>query len=193
MTTYAQIRDNVYALTGRPDMVVETGIAIRNAVRAAHKLHAFWRDLVVISATPTDPAAQIQSIPMEQMPGFRKLAYAKYPDTDTYLCVTDVADLVTEFGAAKTNIIYGAGATLKIRAAILQPSYEIAYYQMPTFTENTSGPFASWIGEERPELIEAMAASFICGLIGEQEIRGRVDQLVSLFAADLAQDSITLN
>lgn len=192
MASFQDIVDLTKAITVRPDLTIETAFAVRDAILRAHRAHKFWKDLSVVTVSPSNGVTQIQNIPMTDLPSFRALAYIKDPDSDTFYQPVDISDLLDADNLARTDVCWGAGASISIRARNPLSSYEIAYYRFPVYLQDSSSPIGSWIAEAHPDLIAALASLTVLGMIGEQEIRGRMEQLVAMGMTDLAQDNITL-
>ena len=194
MPTLAQLQTEVYTWTNRSTLSAETTLALRQAIRAAHKAAKFWRDLVVTTVTGV-PVNAVQSldIPTQIHARFRQAAYVKTPATEQYLDAVAIDDQRDHNGLQKQNIYYGLDTTLAIRAASPADSYEIGAYVYPdiTFLSNTANS-TDWIFNEHQDFVVLYAASTVLALIGEQEIKSRVDQLMAGALADLRSDNIEI-
>lgn len=190
MTTWAEIEAEVFTLTNRPDRQAETTIAVRNAFRTAHKAAKFWRDLTRITVTPPTTTSATQDVDLASAaPRLRGVAYLKSAETDKHYNHCTIEDLLDAEGYARYDIYYGMGSSLRIRAGTPETSYELAYYQYPILTPVGLN---SWIAEEHSDLIVLWAASSVLAIIGEQEIKGRLDQLAAVCFADLIQDNVEI-
>jgi hypothetical protein len=190
MRTWQELLDEIYTLTNRPDLVSETNLALRQAVRSAHKSGKYWRDLVEVDVVIS--VDQIQTIDLTLFaPRFRGLAYLRpteYPDLR--LDETEITGLLDGDNYAKVNVYWGFGSQLKIRAANPTASYTLAYYQYPVVTPVLA--FNSWIAEDHDDLLILWAAMTVLGMIGESEIRGRLEQLATVALANLQQDNVEI-
>ncbi len=190
MATLSSLQSAVYTYTNRPDLAAETLAAVKNAVRTAHKSGKYWKDLysATVAGLPTDVATQnISNIYFTRL---RAVATVRPTDReDLYFTPVAIDDLVDLDGYVRTNVYYGLGSDIKVRAASPVADYTITYYQWPLFT---STEVTSWIVDEHEDLIALWAASTVLGMIGEQEIKGRMDQLALIAFADLQQDNIEI-
>lgn len=193
MPTWAELQGEVYAWTNRPTMVAETTAALKSAIRTVHKSGKFWRDLVLVTPTGLDTSAALQSldIPAVVHPRMRQVAYVKIPATGEYLDAVTIDDQLDHNRLQKQNVYYGIGNSLVIRAVAPQDSYEIAAYTYPDMAfASSSANSTDWIYNEFQELVVLWSASTILSMIGEQEIKSRVDQLAQIMFADLIQDNL---
>lgn len=192
MSTWTDIRDEVVALTNRTSLTAETDIAIRNAIRTAHKSGKYWRDLVQVNVPlAVDSSNPIQSLDLSSVaPRFRQVATLKYRDYDQYLTDVTIDDLLDNDDVPRNNIYYGLGATIKIRATAPQENYTLTYYQYPVVSPQDS--LNSWVVDEHRDLIVLWAASTVLATVGEQEIKGRIDQLAAVAYADMQQDNLEI-
>lgn len=189
MTTWSDLQNEVYTLTKRPDLEGMTDIAIRSAILAAHKSGKYWKDLSIVAV---DGLTQdtIQEIDIAtRLPRFRQIAYIKDPVTELFYTPAEIGDLIDEWKTPRTDIYYGVGAKLLLRAYTPLTEYEVCYYLRPGATE---ADLASWIVDEHPSVVTLFAASTLLSTIGEKEIKAQVDQLVAIAIADLQQDNIEI-
>ena len=192
MPTLVQLQAEVYSWTNRPTMSAETTLALRQAIRAAHKAGKFWRDLAVVQVTGLAlDALQIVDIATQVHARMRQVAYVKVPDTELYLDPVTIEDQLDHNRLQKQDIYYGLGGSLAIRAAAPVAAYDIAVYTYPdvAFLSNTANS-TDWIFNEHQDFVVLHAASTVLALIGEQEIKSRVDQLMAGALADLRSDNI---
>jgi hypothetical protein len=164
---------------------------VRSAIRTAHKSGKYWKDLAVASLVGISTSDTTQTVALSTLTRPRAVATIRPTDRqDLYLTPVAIDDLVDSDGYVRTGIYYGLGAELKIRAANPVAAYTVTYYQWPLFT---STEVTSWIVDEHEDLILLWAASTVLGMVGEQEIKSRMDQLALLAFADLQQDNIEVN
>lgn len=190
MSLYTEIRDGVMTWTNKPLMVAETDLAIKQALRTAHKAGTFYRDLVTVNLTgqAQDTVQQID-LPT-QCPGFRQMAYVKPTGRELHYSFIDITDLFDQDKFYRYDVYYGVGANLVIRAAEPAAELELCYYKYPTTSpiENID----SWIAQDHQDLIILWAAATVLTFAGEQEIKTRVEALAKLAFADLIEDATTL-
>lgn len=188
MATWNEMLEEVLAVTVRPDLVTESGIALRKAVRATHASGRFWKDLAVVTASPL-AVAQVQSIDLSiHAPRFRQVAYVSSVATpDFYLNPITIDELLDFDGIARSNSYWGLGNTFQVRAAVPETSYTFAYYRYPTVFPTAA--FDSWVAENFSDLLVCKAAGFLCGIVGEQEIQRKME----MAAAELQIEFIAAN
>lgn len=176
-------------LTKRPDLVNYGNLALRQAVRMAHKSGKYWRDLK--KDTITVASAQIQEVDLTaSTTRFRQVAYLKSGSRDFWYDPVTVDDLIDSDRYARQNIYYGFGDKLMIRAAGPEETYELAYYQYPIVTPTSS--FNSWIAQEHSDLLILWTAMTILGTVGESEIKNTLQPLALLALADLQSDNLEI-
>jgi hypothetical protein len=173
-------------------MIAETDAALRTAIRTVHKSGKFWKDLVIVNAGGLSVASQLQTISLSTVhPRIRQLAYVKKVDTEEYLDPVTIEDQLDHNRMQRQNIFYGVGSNLMIRAASPATDYEIAAYTYPDLAFAGNGTSSTdWIYDEYQELVVLWAAGTVLSLIGEQEIKSRVDQLAQVMFVDLVQDNL---
>jgi hypothetical protein len=190
MALWDDLFADVVTWTNKPALQAETTIALRQAIRAAHKSGKYWKDLATVQLTGL-PADQVQHVDIAtNFPQFRQVAYIKYAGTDRWLKPLAVDDLVDEWDNPRTGVYYGIGTDLVLRPEMPTEDYEVCYYKLPIVSP--AAQVNTWIGIEHPEVIVLWAASTILALHGEQEIKSRVDQLFVIALQDLQSDNIEI-
>lgn len=188
MSVYSDIITQVVEWTNKPKLVLEMASAFKNQVRRAHKAGKFYRDLVVVP-TGTVAIATVQQIDLSALaPRYRQLATVKSPMIDKPFDVIDVLNLTDFDGYARTNVCYVIGTQLNIRAEIPADSYEITYYQYPDLSDLDT--FSDWITTNHEDVLVLGTAASILALVGEQEVKTRVEALYNVALADLISDSV---
>lgn len=191
MSLYTDIRDGVIVWTNRPDLVAETDAAIRQALRSAHRAALFWRDLETVPLT-LQPLDQVQQIDLTAAaPGFKQMAYVKPTGLDLHYNPVDIGDLFDDYKSYKTDVYYGMGNYLMIRAASPVADITLSYYKYPLTSPIAS--ISSWIAEFHQDLVILWAAATILAFVGEQEIKARVDMLAKIAFDDLISDGLKIN
>ena len=192
MSLWTDLLDEVYTLTNRPELVAETAIALRKAVRTAHASARFWRDLVEVPVTGL-AVQQVQEISLDlYAPRFRQTAYIKSNSyTDLYFSPVTIDDLLDADGYGRVNAYWGFGNTLRLRAANVEDNYLLGYYQFPIVSPADS--FTSWIVNEHRDYIVVSAALVVLGSIGEGEIKATMQQLAAGLRAELIQANLEVN
>ena len=190
MSLYQDIFDAVVTWTSRPKMVAETNLAISQAVRKAHRAGMFPRDLAVttLSGVPTN-AEGLQVIDLSaSVPNYRQLAYVKPSGQQRRYTAVGITDLFDQDKYYRTDVFYIVGANLVIRPAGAADSVDICFYTLPNTSPITA--LDSWIAVLHPDLIVLWAAATVLALVGEQEIKQRVELLVKPAYTDLIAESL---
>ena len=189
MATWAELVAEVYSWTARPDMVVETELALRQAIRTAHRLGKFSKDLTTVTVAP--PLQTIQTVDIEtSLPRFKQLSYVKSGSLDFYYDEATAQELLDYEGYVKQNVYWNIGTVLNIRAAAAEDSYEIAYYLQPITAPPTA--VVDWLLTDYSDVVMLLAVGTVLGLIGEQEIKSRADTMLALAASGLIADNTEL-
>ena len=189
MTTYSGIFDDVVTWTNRPKLINETAMAIRQAVRSAHRAGVFYRDLVTVPIVGVSTANAIQQIDLSAVaPNYRQLATLSPTGTDIYFSPVSIRDLLDHDGYPRTNVMYTVGTNLMVRPAAAYSDYTLIYNASPITSpiENLT----SWIAVLHQDLIVLWAAATILTLVGEQEVKTRVEGLAKLAFDDLIADQL---
>lgn len=189
MSLWTDLVAEIISLTNRPDLTAETDLALRQAVRAAHKSGKYWRDLALVSVTGLSEDT-LQDIPLSNFPQFRQAIYVKSGTGDKFYKAIAIDDLLDDYNVFKLNVYYGFGTSIKLRSSAPETSYDVAYYKYPIVSPTSS--FDSWIADQHRDLLVALAASNVCGMVGEQEIKSRLDVLVNIGMQDLISDNIEI-
>lgn len=186
---WADLVNDVYAITDRPSLVLETTYYLKQCIRSAHKQGKFWRDMTVVPFTP-DPSTQLQSINLvDTCPRMRQIAFINNGDSKiSYNEVTPLG-LTDEDGYQKTDVYWGMGSTLNLRLASLPSSIDIGYYLQP-ITDPDNPAVIDWLLTDYSDVVELWAASAILASIGEQEIKAKIDPMLAMAIQDLISDQI---
>jgi hypothetical protein len=189
MATWDDLKTDVITWTNKPTRVAETELALRQAIRKAHRLGKFWRDLVILPVTlPADP---VQSLSIaDDLPRFRQIGYVNVKDTDIYFDPAETLDLLDNDKNPRLDVYYAIGEQLYIRPSQAYTQYEIAYYRQPVTTPPES--IDDWLLADYRDVVVLLAASTVLGVMGEQEIKRTVDGLLAISAADLVADNIEI-
>lgn len=190
MSTYTDIFDDVVRWTKRPLLINETNMAIRQALRSAHKAGSFYRDLVQVPITGLSTSDAVQQIDLNTWaPNFRQIATFGPTGYDIRLEEVEIRDLFQD-GYPKTNVFYGMGTYLMVRAEQPFADYTLTYYTYPVVSPIEG--ISSWIAVNHQELIVLWAAATILTLVGEQEIKTRVEGLAKIAYDDLISDNVRM-
>lgn len=192
MSLYTEIQSDVFAWTNKRLMVAETDMAIRGAIRKAHRAGSFYRDMATVTVSSLSTATSPQSIDVAAaLPMYRQL-YSVKPTgrEDVVYKDADLRDLLDQDGFPKYNIFWMVGLTLFIRAASPSDSVDVTYYKRVNVDDLAM--LDDWIAAEHKDLIVLWAAATILALVGEQEVKTRVEALAKLAYDDLIGDSVEI-
>lgn len=167
---YGQLCNEVITITGRPDLIPETQLAVRRATLYLHGLDTWFRDFnekrIAFPALDYKFSIAIK----DNFTNFRKFRYIKPLDPATGLVLSDhdikycpPDNLYDEFKRPKNDIYYVAGNNLNIRCASQQQGFLFGYYILP----NVADAFQSWIGDLYPYAIIEEAAGRVLHMIGQ--------------------------
>ena len=186
---YNSLIEDIVGWTNRPDLVPEMNMAIRNAVRTAHRAGKFVRDIVTVEL-PAVTIEQIQQIDYTALPfvRYRQLHSVGPTELDMMYSSVDSLDLFDVDGYARTNVVYVIGTVIHVRANAPVSKVRVRYYQRPDVDDVTN--ISDWIADVHRELIVLWAASTVLTAINETDIKGRVEKLAALAYTDMIEDSL---
>lgn len=185
MSLYTDIQDGVFTWTNRPKLIAETDLAIKQALRAAHRAGSWYRDLVLRPASVALGTTQTYAITFAS--DFRALCYIKPTDYDLFYKPVNILDVMDPDGYFLTNVYYLVGTNIVVRADNPVSDWEICYYKQPTVSPIAS--IDSWIADKHQDLIILWAAATILASIGEVDIKSRVDELAKVELASLIEEN----
>jgi hypothetical protein len=185
--SYLQLLQDVYALTGRPDRVAETALAVRKATLKYHLSDLWKNDLttstvtlpVINSGTDlsfryaldlTDSVAyplvkRISSIKeYNAIPTGREIQFEEY-DSD---------NILTDYRVERLNYWYQMGRQVTLRANKILVQLAIQYWTYPNVT---TASYNSWIADQFPDFISCEAASSVFATIGKVDEAARYAQM----------------
>jgi len=193
--TLAELIQEVYTLTARPDRVDETASAIKSATLKAHQSDYYYKDLYEVGVSFTT-AEYLQSLDYRTLiPKWRSIKYLRKYDLTTstpgqFLTLIQPETVMDRYEVEKSNIYYMAGAYVNIKSDTLEQGYLLGCYVNPDIT--TSG-YNSWIALDHPYAIIFDAAATVFKAIGKDEeaaaYRGLVMEQISM----LRSSNITAN
>lgn len=198
MTTLTELMTDVYVITNRPDLSVETQLAVRTATLKAHHSDYYYKDLHEDSIL-FPYKASFQTIAVRDIvPQWRALKYVRKFDVDTnenavpgvFLELLTPDSTLDNYSQNKENICYMAGLDLKIRTNPEWDKFFVGCYIHPVVIADA---YESWIADEYPTCIILMAAAQIFNMIGQQENKATYQQLAMEEIALLKINNIVAN
>jgi len=178
---FAELRQEVYNLTNRPDLVNETGSAIKAATLKAHQTDFYSKDIHEVGIQFGE-LKMIQSMDyINLIPNFRTLKYLRRvtDETDTegtFFTILTPEEILDSYGYTKPDIAYVAGRVLEIRSSVDFQYAILGCYVFPIVTESS---YSSWIAEMYPYTIIFEAARVVFKTIGYDEQSSQFNQLVA--------------
>lgn len=186
MTTLRDsIISKVFTLTNRPDLVEETAVHLNTAVKQAHSLNYFSRDLREVVLKYSAPAYLQQVEYLSLFPLFGAVKYirsytpagqgteATFGQFFSEILPTDSLD---NYNRNKQNVFYMAGDTLNIRSSKCETHTVFGYYTHPNLSEDV---FDSWIAREWEEGIIMLTASIVFSCTLNNPTQGRAHEQVA--------------
>jgi hypothetical protein len=169
MASFAELCNDVYTITNRPDLIAETKLAVKQATLKMHQVDYFPKDLYETGISFTEPAF-IQSLDYKALvPNWRTLKYLrKYPDSrpGDFFKLLSPDETLDRYAINKENVCYLAGEMLEIRSNTADATMLISAYVHPNITEPG---YNSWIALEHPYAIVYEAAAQVIKAIGWDE------------------------
>lgn len=191
--TFQELLDEVYAITGRPDLEAETKSAIKAATLRAHHTDYYSKDIYETGVKFESPA-YTQSLDYIALIGnFRALKYIRKIDENTmqagdFIQVAMPEQLFDEYGAECTDVCYVAGRVIEIKSSTQISTLLIGAYVDPIIVEQQ---YSSWIAELYPFAIIYEACRILYTTIGDQaRARGFREQVAQEFV-QLRQMALT--
>ena len=191
MSLYTDITAGIVAWTNRPLMTAEMDIAIRQALRAAHRAAKFPRDLVEVAVTGLSTTTVPQVIDLSVVaPLCRQIATVKPTGINLAYKEVLIGDLFDPDGFYRTDVFYGLGTNLLIRPGAAYDAATITYYKNPVVSPLSA--IDSWIATDHQDLVVCWAAASVLAAMGEQEIKTRVEAIAGISLQQLIAERLTL-
>lgn len=179
----AELIQEVYSVTGRPDRIAETTSGIKAATLKAHQSDYYHKDLLE-AGIQFSSADYLQSWDYRrEVPLFRAAKYFRKYDTSVSPGVPGITltKVVTEnifddYGIEKPDIWYAAGGFIQLRSSTLESVYLAGMYLNP---DVTNANYNSWIAMDHPFAIIYEAAATVFKAIGKDEEAASYRNLVA--------------
>lgn len=177
MSDFNFIRQEVYTITKRPELVAQTELAIKSATLQLHRSDFFYKDLFE-TALQFDTLAYDQNIEYRALfPRYRALKYLRkfYPYSVGGETVGKFYDIKTPketvglYGEDLTDLCYVAGNLIQIKSSTPEEYALIGIYQAPVIA--TADTYVSWIADECPYAVVWAAAAIVQGQ--QKDIKGQ--------------------
>lgn len=189
--------NEVYTLTGRPDRVGETLLAVQNATLKAHHLDYFPRDLFEASfvCATSDFTQQIDATLLlgsryRALHWMRKLDNTSGLNTGDYFGISTGDNALDAYGLDKLNFVYLAGNSWNIRTDVAWQYFSFGAFMSPDVTEDN---YSSWVSDKVPAAITYEAARQVFSAIGNTEIAQGYINLVAEAYTEVAKLGVQLH
>lgn len=190
---YDAMLTDVVGVTNRPDLEVESAIALRAATTNAHLTDMYFRDIAVTQVQLPNSSNQlgldiptlfglvrgfIDIRPIDQ--SFNLLA----PSQGSKIEIVEAGDIYDpEYGNLRTNIAYASGSSLVVRSPIQCWGYAVQWAKAPQVRRDL---YDSWIAQISPSIIIYWAAAIVLNTNGnEEKARSYLTQVEKLYIPQL--------
>lgn len=177
MTTLNELCQDVYTLTGRPDLVADTQLALRAAARKFHLIDFWFRDHQEKALDLGTPNQNFSFDIPSNFTNWRKFSYIRPVDPiqgmpkDKYIKFQDPTAIFDEFGRSKTDVFYTAGTRINMKTLDSESAFLFGWYSFPNLGPSN---FASWIADMYPELLVYAATGEILNVIGQVDEANKI-------------------
>lgn len=166
--TLTELQNEVYAITNRPDLVTQTQSAVRQATLTLHQSDYYFKDLFETGISFPAPDFLQQWDYQAVIPRFRSLKYLRKTDVNgsqdgAFFQIIPPELVVDSYGINNNNIVYVAGSVIQLRSSTAIQYALLGCYLHPDIT---IAGFSSWIANEHPFAIVALAAARIFKQVG---------------------------
>lgn len=179
--------DGVYSLTGRPDLVSESKLAVRQATLAAHRCDFFRKDLVEQLITPGlgNPQSNYSLDLSSFFLRWRAFAYIR-PYNSVTQSVSNIMigpnqfiapdSILDPYNVEWANVAYVAGNNVNIKLEAAYDSFLTGHYVNPVLLPE--GNYNSWIAAEQPAVIVLDASMRVLSAIGYDSAAAQLKELL---------------
>lgn len=192
--SFSQLCQDVMTKTGRPELVAETQLAVRQATKFVH-MSNFWLRDCMEQRFDFPVVGYTFQVDTSLLARYRKLRYVKKFDLATNipkegeshkLSEGSPTDLFDRYQAPRSNIYYLSGSSINVKCNSQEQSLLFAWYKYP---DTNPESFSSWIAEAYDPIIIDKAAANIFRDTGMTEDANRLDKYV----LDIHLPVVTMN
>lgn len=174
---YLQIYDEVVTKTGRPDLMRETQLAIRQATLRLHSFAFFAKDMTSAEIRFSQPnTTQTLVVSANLMRCRRVLAVMQDGQELTKLESSEIFSLPV---ARRQDCWWTLGDSLVIRSSKASTTFQLSWLVAP-LVEPTAN-YNSWIAEAHPYAIIDEAAKLVCESVGNLEQASKLAAAVGMY------------
>jgi hypothetical protein len=170
--TLTELRQAVYDLTNRPDLVSQTLLAIQKATLKIHHSDFYYKDLRE-SGIEFLTETYYQELDYKTLfPLWRALKYIRKYDAvglvaGKFFDVKEPTDILDyQYRIELTDICYAAGSVIQVKSSTSFQYAILGYYTEPNITEAS---YESWIALDHPFAIITEAAASVFRTIGKTD------------------------
>lgn len=179
--TFDELKEEVFLITNRRDLVAETESVIKAATLKAHKSDFYSKDIFETGVEFTVPAFRHSFDYITFISNFRALKYFRRvenenDDVGRFLTIITPEEVLDSYGVNKNDIAYVAGRVLEIRSSISFSKGLLGAYVLPIVRKEA---YDSWMAEQFPFVIIYEAARVLFKAIGYDEQSATFTQLVA--------------
>ena len=191
--TLSELRQEVYTLTNRPDLVAQTLSAIRAATLKIHQSDYYYKDLVETGVLFSSPAYLQQIEYRILLPKWRALKYLRKTDSTgfadgAFFEVLAIPEMVEDqYKLNRNDVCYVAGSVIQVRSSTQLQYAILSAYVNPDITE---AGYNSWLAEDHPYAIVFEAASNVFKMIGDTDQFAAYSQLSAQQMAEVRMSNI---
>ena len=190
--TYATVLQDVYDITKRPDLTVETAIGIKSAVLQLHGQDFYSRDLYETGISfPTSDYLQTLDYKV-LLPRWRSMKYLRKYDAvgmtpGAKLSPVSIEKTIDGYKIDRTDVYYLAGVVYQIKSSTEEQYYLLGAYLWPSIDPSA---FDSWIADEYPYAVAYKAATLAMRAIGHMDIADSFEKQANIFAQEIGVNNI---
>jgi hypothetical protein len=177
--TLTELRQAVYDLTNRPDLVSQTLLQIQKATLKCHHSDFYYKDLRE-SGLEFISEAYFQELDYKTLfPLWRALKYLRKYDAvaltpGRFFSVIESDNILDSYSLERSDICYAAGSVIQIKSSTSFQYGIVGYYTEPNITESS---YESWIALDHPFAIITEAAAVIFRTIGKTDENARYAEM----------------
>lgn len=169
--TFDELKEEVFLITNRRDLVSETESAIKSATLKAHKSDFYSKDIFEtgIEFPSADFRQSLDYVTL--LSNFRAFKYFRrvedeFDDVGKLIEIISVDEILDSYDINRVDIAYVAGRVLEIRSSVEFTKALLGAYVLPVVR---TGAYLSWVAEQFPFAIIHEAARRIFRSIGQLE------------------------
>lgn len=199
MATPAQIIENVLDNLERPDLQSLAVSRFSKALRSAHSIELFRRDLTSVSYTLSDYAVLNGRVGFPLPADYRKIYRIVGLDAAgiqqaVFEDLKSQPELRTYYGVRKQRVFNIFGAVLNLEGVDSTiTAIRLEYFKFPNFVSNSqTGEYTtdSWIAADSPEVVEAYLQHNLAMLTEDSAQIASAEKLVQMTRRDLINNYV---